>query len=188
MLDLKFIKENAEAVKANIEARFMTADVDEVLSLYDRRNALITAVDDLRRQRNENASAMKGKLEQDVRQRLIEEGKNLKEAIAAKESEAGQVKEALDAAASRIPNMAHPEAPVGKEDKDNTEVARFGEPTKFDFQPKDHVELAESLDLIDFDFPEWHTQADTPAVCDPASLAAAGTLAASLIWDPLPGY
>ncbi|MCG8452475.1 MAG: serine--tRNA ligase, partial [Spirochaetales bacterium] len=94
MLDLKFIKENAEAVKANIEARFMTADVDGVLRLYDQRNSLITAIDDLRRQRNENAASMKGKLEPEVRQKLIEEGKNLKEAIAAKEAEASEVKEA----------------------------------------------------------------------------------------------
>ena len=151
MLDLKFIKENAEAVKANIEARFMTADVDEVLRLYDQRNSLITAVDDLRRQRNENAASMKGKLEPEVRQKLIAEGKNLKEAIAAREAEANQVKDALEAAASRIPNMAHPDAPVGREDKDNTEVARFGEPTTFDFEPKDHVQIAEELDLVDFE-------------------------------------
>ena len=70
MLDLKYIKENAEAVKANIAARFMTADVDEVISLYDRRNALITETDDLRRRRNENAKSMKGKLDPEERQKL----------------------------------------------------------------------------------------------------------------------
>lgn len=151
MLDLKFIKENAEAVKANIAARFMTADVDAVLGLYDQRNALITETDELRRRRNENASSMKGKLEPEARQKLIEEGKSLKEAIASRESEATAVKEALEEAAGRIPNMAHPDAPVGKEDKDNTEVARVGEPTQFDFKPKDHIEIGEELDLIDFE-------------------------------------
>jgi seryl-tRNA synthetase len=151
MLDLKYIKENAEAVKANIAARFMTADVDEVIHLYDQRNVLITDADELRRRRNENANSMKSKLEPTDRQKLIDEGKSLKEAIAEKESEAVKVKEALEAAATRIPNMAHPDAPVGKEDKDNTEVARFGEPTQFGFKPKDHVQLAENLDLIDFE-------------------------------------
>ncbi len=151
MLDLKFIKENVEAVKANIAARFMTADVDEVLRLYDQRNTLITAIDALRRQRNENAQSMKGKLEPDIRQKLIEEGKRLKESIASQEGEATTVKEALEEAAGRIPNMAHPEAPMGKEDKDNTEVARFGEPTSFSFKAKDHVEIGEALDLIDFE-------------------------------------
>ena len=81
MLDLKFIKENAEAVKANIAARFMDADVDEVIRLYDRRNAAIAEVEELRRKRNENAAAMKGKLENEVRQKLIEEGKALKEDV-----------------------------------------------------------------------------------------------------------
>ena len=151
MLDLKYIKENAEAVKANIAARFMTADVDEVISLYDRRNALITETDDLRRRRNENARSMKGKLDPEERQKLIDEGKGLKEVIAARESEAAEVKAALEEMAGLIPNMAHPDAPMGREDKDNTEIARFGEPTKFDFKPKDHVKLAEDLDLVDFE-------------------------------------
>ncbi|MCK5735699.1 MAG: serine--tRNA ligase [Spirochaetaceae bacterium] len=151
MLDLKYIKENAEAVKANIAARYMSADVDEVIRLYDQRNALITETDELRRQRNENAKAMKAKLENDERQKLITQGKSLKEAIAGKEAEAIGVKEALEEKASLIPNMAHPDAPLGKEDKDNTEVARSGEPLKLNFKAKDHVELAEALDLIDFE-------------------------------------
>ncbi len=151
MLDLKFIRENAEAVKANIAARFMNADVDEVLRLYEKRNALITETDDLRRRRNENAAAMKGKLAPEERAKLIEEGKSIKEAIAAKESEESEAKTALEAAAALIPNMAHPDAPVGKEDKDNTEIARSGEPAKFGFKPKDHTQIAENLDLIDFE-------------------------------------
>ena len=151
MLDLKFIKENAEAVKANIAARFMNADVDAVIRLYDQRNALITETDALRKKRNDNAKAMKGKLEPEERQRLIAEGKAIKEQIASKEKEEAEAKLALEEAASCIPNMAHPDAPVGKEDKDNSEVARVGEPTVFDFPAKDHLEIAEDLDLIDFE-------------------------------------
>ena len=51
----------------------------------------------------------------------------------------------------RLPNMAHPDAPRGREDSDNLEVARHGEPTKFDFAPKDHVQLGAELDILDFD-------------------------------------
>jgi seryl-tRNA synthetase len=57
----------------------------------------------------------------------------------------------LETEARKIPNMAHPEAPVGKEDKDNLEVKRVGEPTRFDFEPADHVKLGQDLDIIDFD-------------------------------------
>ncbi|HPM73765.1 MAG TPA: serine--tRNA ligase, partial [Spirochaetales bacterium] len=71
MLDFKYIKDNLEAVKKNIDDRFMKADADLVASLYDKRNELLKRLEDERRARNENAAAMKGKLEQAVRERLI---------------------------------------------------------------------------------------------------------------------
>ncbi|PIE04366.1 MAG: serine--tRNA ligase, partial [Spirochaetales bacterium] len=151
MLDLKFIRENADEVKANITARNMTADVDGLLRLYEERNRLITEIDNLRRQRNENASAMKGRLEPEKRQKLIAEGKSLKEAIAQKESRSAEVQNALSEQALLIPNMAHPDAPRGKEEKDNLEVARWGEPVHFSFPAKNHTELAEQHQLIDFE-------------------------------------
>ena len=151
MLDLKFIKDNADAVKANIEARFMTADVDEVLREYERRNALISEIDHLRHQRNENAQTMRTNPASEEKKKLIAEGKHLKETIFVKENELTEVKKSLEAALIRIPNMAHPDVPVGREEKDNTEISRFGEPPRFEFQPKDHVHIAEELDLIDFE-------------------------------------
>ena len=151
MLDLKFIKENSEAVKKNVKDRFMSVDVDRVIELYDRRNTLIAEIDTLRQQRNENANKMKGPMEQDARQELIAEGKKLKEDIASLENEFSGIEEELNAEASKVPNMAHPDAPIGKEDKDNLEISRSGTIPQFSFKPKDHVELGEDLDLIDFD-------------------------------------
>ena len=151
MLDLKFIRDNAEAVRLNIQNRFMDADVDTVVRLYEERNGLILKADELRRQRNENASKMKGKMAAEERSPLVEEGKKLKDQIAEVESALSVINENLNREAARIPNMAHPDAPVGKEDKDNLEISRFGQPTSFDFTPKDHVQLAAELDLVDFD-------------------------------------
>lgn len=151
MLDYKFIKDNLPAVKKNIADRYMKADADLVVELYDRRNAALRALEDERKKRNDNAAAMKGKLDPEQRQKLIDEGKALKERIAALEAESAEVEARLDEEGRKIPNMAHPEAPVGKEDKDNLEVKRSGEPTKFDFEPKDHVQLGQDLDIIDFD-------------------------------------
>jgi seryl-tRNA synthetase len=151
MLDHKFVKDNLPAVKKNIADRFMKADADLVVELYDRRNAALRALEDERKKRNDNAAAMKGKLEPEARQRLIDEGKALKERIAALEAESAEVEARLDEEARKIPNMAHPSAPIGKEDKDNLEVKRVGSPTKFDFEPKDHVQLGQDLDIIDFD-------------------------------------
>lgn len=151
MLDYRFIKDNLEAVKENIRNRNMKADADRVVMLFDKRNELVTGLQNLQQQRNANAAAMKGKMEADTRNRLIEEGKKLKEDIAATEAELESVEKELDTEGRRIPNMAHPAAPIGKEDKDNLEVKRVGSPTQFDFEPKDHVQLGQELDIIDFD-------------------------------------
>jgi seryl-tRNA synthetase len=151
MLDYRFIKDNLEAVKENIRNRNMKADADKVVMLFDKRNELVTQLQNLQQQRNTNAQAMKGKLDADTRNRLIEEGKKLKEDIAAAEAELETVEKELDAEGRRIPNMAHPSAPIGKEDKDNLEVKRVGSPTTFSFEPKDHVQLGQELDIIDFD-------------------------------------
>ena len=151
MLDYRFIAGNLDAVKKNIENRCMKADADAVLRLFNKRTELSTALQTLQQQRNNNAAAMKGKLEAAERAALIEEGKKLKESIAAAEAELGAVETGLEKEAKKIPNMAHPDAPVGKEEKDNLEVKRFGEPAKFDFEPLDHVTLGQNLDIIDFD-------------------------------------
>lgn len=129
----------------------MNADADLVVSLYERRNSLLRETEDARRSRNENAQKMKVPLSAAERAVLIEEGKRLKEEIAQKESELEQIEESFATEMAKIPNMAHPSAPRGKEEKDNLEVKRIGEPTQFDFLPKDHVELGQSLDIIDFD-------------------------------------
>ena len=151
MLDIKFIKEHLEQVKKNITDRNMVADADLVVKLYDEKNGLQQKLDGLRQQRNENAAKMKGKLEQDVRTALIAEGKKLKDDIAALEKDFEEKDKAFKVAMMDIPNMAHPDAPIGKEDKENLEVKKWGNIPKFDFQPKDHVELCEALDLVDFE-------------------------------------
>lgn len=151
MLDYKFIKDNLKAVKENIENRNMTADADKVVELYDKHTALVTELQALQQKRNENAKAMKQKLDNDKRQELIAAGKAIKDEIAKVEADEKTVAEELDAAARQIPNMCHPETPIGKLDTENLEVKKVGTPRKFDFEPKDHVELGESLDILDFD-------------------------------------
>ena len=151
MLDYKFIKDNLDAVKENIKNRNMTADADKVVELYDKRTALVTKQQDLQQQRNENAKAMKQKLDDEKRQELIQAGKKIKEDIAEVERELSQIEIDLDTAARQIPNMIHPDAPIGKLDTENLEIKKVGTPRKFDFEPKDHVQLAEELDLLDFD-------------------------------------
>lgn len=151
MLDLKFIREHLEEVKKNIVNRGMNADADAVVALAASRSGLIQELDEWRQKRNENAQKMKGPMDPQDRAALIGEGKTIKEKIPALETELSRVEGELSAELSRIPNMAHPDAPIGKEDKDNLEIKRVGEPTRFPFRPRDHVELGKLLDVLDFD-------------------------------------
>jgi seryl-tRNA synthetase len=151
MLDIRFIRENIDAVKANIAARNMQADPDLVIELFEERNALIRSLDELRQARNENAKKMKGPMDNEARQALIAEGKDIKERISEGESRLADLEVRMNAEAEKIPNMAHPDAPVGKEDKDNLEISRGGRIPEFDFPPRDHVELGQLLDVIDFE-------------------------------------
>lgn len=151
MLDYKFIKDNVDAVKENIKNRNMTADADIVVQLYDKRTALVTELQALQQKRNENSAAMKQKLDSEIRAKYIEAGKSIKEEIAAVEKNLNETETLLEDAARKIPNMIHPDAPIGKLDSENLEVKKIGTPRKFDFEPKDHVQIAEDLGLIDFD-------------------------------------
>ncbi|MBR1912208.1 MAG: serine--tRNA ligase, partial [Treponema sp.] len=151
MLDYRFIKENLAAVKENIKNRNMTADADIVVKLFDEHTSLTTQLQGLQQKRNANAASMKQKLDDETRKKYVEEGKTLKNDIAEMEKKLAEVDVKLDEAARQIPNMAHPDVPVGKVDTENLEVKKVGTPRKFEFKPKDHVQLGESLDIIDFD-------------------------------------
>ncbi len=151
MIDLKDLKNRKEEIKQNIENRFMKVDLDSIIELQEERTELLHKSEDLRSQRNANASKMKGKLDPDVRKELIEQGKALKSEIALVEEKLKDTLEKYNSLGRTIPNYAHPKAPIGKEDKDNTAIKFFKEPTKFDFKPLDHVELGEKLDILDFE-------------------------------------
>jgi seryl-tRNA synthetase len=151
MLDYRFVRENLEAVKENVERRNVTADPDLVVELYDRRNAIGHELEQLRAERNENAKAMKGKLGPEVRAELIEKGKAIKTRIPELEATLAETEAQLRHAAEALPNMTHPDAPLGAEESANTEVRRWGTPRPHEPWMLDHVEIGRRLDLIDFD-------------------------------------
>ena len=151
MIDIKHLHENLEQHKTNIASRGMHADPELAIDLDNQRKEIQQELDGLRRQRNETAAKMKGKLESSEREQLIAEGKRIKEQIPQLESKADKIASALQLEMERIPNLAHPQAPLGKEDKDNLQLRTWGEIPEFDFIPKDHVELGEQLDIIDFE-------------------------------------
>ena len=110
MIDIREIKERREEIKKNIENRFMNVDLDRIIALYDQRSAMLKEIEALRAKRNENAAKMKGKLEKEERDALIEEGKKMKSELAEKEAAFNEVDLLFSSLAKTIPNYASKDA------------------------------------------------------------------------------
>jgi len=151
LLDLKFIRENVEAVEENSRNRGVEADVRLVVELADRRSALIQESNELRQRQNQMAKSIGKERDEEVRGQLIEESRAMKERLPAKEEELREVEERLRDEQLKIPNMTHPDSPIGKDDTENVEIRRWGDIPNFSFEPRDHVEIGDGLGIIDFD-------------------------------------
>ncbi|XP_050215339.1 serine--tRNA ligase, chloroplastic/mitochondrial [Mercurialis annua] len=149
-IDFKWLRDNEDAVALNIKNRNSNANLELVLHLYDKMLAVQKEVERLRGERNAVANKMKGKLEPSERQKLIQEGKNLKEGLVNLEEDLLKLTDALQQEAQCIPNMTHPDVPIGGEE--NSTVRKMvGTPREFSFPVKDHLHLGKELDLFDFD-------------------------------------
>ncbi len=152
MLDRKFILENVEAVKENCRNRNVQVDVDRFVQLETRRKQLQGELEQLNRRANQVAASIGKAADAQQRDQLKEEGRQLRQQTAALQEQLESLREELEAIQRSIPNMSHPDAPVGTDESANT-VLFYGKTPQpeFDFQPLDHVQIAEKLDLIDLD-------------------------------------
>ncbi len=151
MLDIRYVVNNEAAVAQNVKNRNAKADVAGTVGLYKRRNTALNELETTRAEANASAKAMQGKMEPEERQRRIEQGRALKMRVAELERETDVLQVELDAALRTLPNMTHPETPIGNTDDDHRVLHTWGAPRSFDFKPLDHVELAEKLHLVDFE-------------------------------------
>jgi seryl-tRNA synthetase len=151
LLDLNYIRENAKAVEENSKNRGVEVDVGLVAELADRRSALIQELNELKQRQNQMAKSIGRERDEESRGMLIEESRALKEQLPSKERELHEVEDRLREEQLKIPNMTHPDSPIGKDDTENVEIRRWGDIPDFSFEPKDHVELGEHLGIIDFD-------------------------------------
>ncbi len=145
MLDLKFIRDNAQVVREALEKRHTTAPLDEILTLDAQRRQKITELEELMRARKVTAREKK------VDDAVIERGRDLRDKIRALEEEVKSIDEKLKDFLLQMPNIPQPSVPVGKGEEDNVVVRTWGEPKKFDFKPAPHWELGEKLGIIDFE-------------------------------------
>jgi seryl-tRNA synthetase len=151
VLDLKYIRENPTAVAENARNRGVEANVDLVVELADRRSELIQDLNELRQQQNQLAKSVGRERDAQARESLIVESRRTKELIPVREAELHAVEGRLREEMLQIPNMTHPDTPIGRDEMENVELRRVGEIPDFGFTPKDHVELGESLGIIDFE-------------------------------------
>ena len=146
MLDINYIRANRQKVEDAIRNKAYEIDLDEVLKLDDERKSLSQKIDSLRQERNQISAQMKnGKPDQ----KLISRGKELKTELSELESKLSEVEPTYLAKLKLIPNVPEDDVPVGLSEDENEVAEVIGEPTKFDFEPKNHYEIGQARGWID---------------------------------------
>ncbi len=151
MLDVKYVRENMDQVKAFLEARNYSFDLSSILSLDGKRRELIAKVEQLKAERNagsKEVGAAKSKGE-DV-SALMDRMKSIGDEVKCLDQEVAQIDSDLEGIMLQIPNKPHSSVPVGADENDNVEVRRWGSPKTFDFEPLAHWDLGENLGILDF--------------------------------------
>ncbi|MBU0690889.1 serine--tRNA ligase [bacterium] len=151
MLDIKFIRDNPEAVRSRIAARGEIPALDELLELDKRRRVLIEETDGLKARRNELSKEIAALSKSGgMITPLKEESREIGQRISEGDEELKTIQEAMKQTLLAIPNLPHETVPVGKTDADNELIRTWGSPASFDFEPKDHLTLGEQLKIMDF--------------------------------------
>lgn len=151
MLDPKFIRANPDLVREAMANRKADVDIDAFLALDEKRRSYIAEAEQLKNKRNTVSQEIaRLKREKQDASELIAQMKEVSKTIKEYDEKLQQVEEEIQSILLTIPNIPHSSVPIGESDEDNVEVRRWGEPTKFDFEPKAHWDLGEALDILDF--------------------------------------
>lgn len=150
MLDIKFIRENAEKVKKNYENRNVKCDIDRLLILDEKRLEALQNVEELNAEKNKINEAIQ-KADAKEKAKLIEQGKAIKEKLEKFEPELKKINEEYKMLLLQVPNIYSKDTPLGPDESGNKILKKVGEIPKFDFQPKDHIQIGEALGIIDTD-------------------------------------
>ncbi|MFO7154228.1 MAG: serine--tRNA ligase [Caldicoprobacter oshimai] len=151
MLDPKFIRSNPELVRQKLATKKEDVDLDRFLELDEKRRAYIAEVEKLKNRRNvvsEEIARLK-KEKKDVTE-IINEMRKVSDTIKEYDAKIREIEEQLEEVLLTIPNLPHDSVPVGDSEEQNVEVRRWGEPRKFDFEPKAHWDIGEELNILEF--------------------------------------
>jgi seryl-tRNA synthetase len=152
MLDIAFIRQNPDVVRAAVANKRLDLDVDLLLGADKSRRETVSELDTKRARKNA-LSALIPKAAPDERAKLVAEAKEVRTDIERLEPALAEANKAFEALMLRVPSIPRPEVPIGRGEEDNVEVRKVGAPRAFDFAPKDHVDLMMSLGLVDWDGP-----------------------------------
>ena len=153
MLDIKKVRQDFELVKEKLTTRGVAPErLDEFLQLDESRRALLVKTEDLKKYRNDVSGQIANlKRNKEDATTKINEMKEVGQKIKALDAEVTEHDEKIKEIATTLPNIPHDDVPIGKDEEDNVEVRRYGQPRTFDFKPKAHWDIAENLDILDFE-------------------------------------
>ena len=152
MLDIAFIRQNADAVRAAIKNKRVELDLDALLAVDKERRTLLLELEQKRARKNEIAQLIP-KASKEERPALIEEGKAVKVELEQIEPAMTEAQKRFDELMLRVPSLPRPEVPIGDGEDDNVEIRKVGTPRAFDFKAKDHVELMTLHGMVNWDGP-----------------------------------
>lgn len=150
MLDIKFIRENAEVVKDAAKKKSVDVDIDRLLALDDERRALRQAIEAKRSEQNRRSNEIQ-RAEGAEKEKLLEAMRQLKAGMAEEEERVKGVELEWTKLLLSVPNIPSADTPVGPDESGNVVVRKWGEPTEFDFAPKAHWDIGKELDILDTD-------------------------------------
>jgi seryl-tRNA synthetase len=151
MLDIKFIRENLDIVKMGAKKKHLKVDIDELISLDDKRRALLTSVEGKKAEQNKYSQEIVNAKDDNARNQLISEMKLLKEEIIKEEEELKIIMGEWQKLMVQVPNVPDISVPDGEDDSQNREVRTWGTIPQFSFTPRTHVELILLNDMADFE-------------------------------------
>ena len=151
MLDIKFIRENAEVIKAGAKKKHHAIDIDRLLKVDEERRERIAQLEEKKAQQNSVSEEIAQTSDESARNERIGQMKTLKEEIQKDEEGLKVVMEEWQTLMLQVPQIPDISVPEGKSDEDNVEIKTWGEQPVFDFEPKDHVEIMTALKMADFE-------------------------------------
>jgi len=150
MLDIKFIRENKEVVQAGAKKKHVDINIDDLIALDDKRKEVLSSIEKKRSEQNAISEKMPTATPEE-RVMMIDSMKVVKESLQKEEESLKEIIKSWQDSMLRVPNVPDMSVPDGDSDADNKEVKVWGEKTKFDFEPKDHVEIMTKLGMLDIE-------------------------------------